>query len=652
MEIKRKNKVFESKIEEKDQRWHTRNRITLVFGSNETEKLNTYLYDENKKIHFQELDFHQAKSKAIEELIDNCIDEFYRGNVTQINIELLNDGTKIIVEDNGIGFDVNKIVDVYTKYRTGSKFKDEDTDEKGFLNRTLGQNGMGAAATCLTADEFKVRVRQYNTKKEKTVLFIDGALKIKEEKPKPFKGHSGVRIEAILSKEVYKNNVIDKDLLRKRVIDLAYNNPGLIFLFNGEKIVSKRGIQELAALIEENNNYSFQPEYYIYNLEVTNQKIVKGRYDISFALTYNKEKYENEKYISFINSTPTYDGGFHHDKIKKIFTSIVKTKLEKIAKKEKIEIIDKDILMGMSFVVSIVMPNPRFESQTKRKLVKDLFLDKAIEELFENNVEKFLRRKPEFLEICLERASERNNSEILKEANKLNKKTNRIKVDKLLDANEKNNRRNCTIFICEGDSAIGGLRNSRDKLTQGGIALKGKPMNVLQSSTKDVIANKEFSDIMMAIGLNIADKNIDLDSLRFTNIVLLADSDVDGGHINTLLINFFYKYWKDLFKLGCIQVAKAPLFEVITKNDKRLFIESEEELLALQKDGKIQIKEIQRNKGLGEMSEDAWKFLLAKKEYTKIKINDAEDAANMINVCFGKDTQLRKNLLLAKPKKE
>jgi DNA gyrase/topoisomerase IV subunit B len=296
------------------------------------------------------------------------------------------------------------------------------------------------------------------------------------------------------------------------------------------------------------------------------------------------------------------------------------------------------------------MPNPRFESQTKRKLVRDVQLEKCLEELIQANIEKFFRRNPEFLEICIDRAKSRNTYEAIKDADKLSKKSGKVKVEKLLDANEKKERNKCTLFICEGDSAIGGLRSSRDKLLHGGISLKGKPMNVSQASMKDVLANKEFSDIMTAIGLSFSQK-ADKNNLRFSNIVFLADSDVDGGHINTLLTNFFYTYWPELFDQGMIQVTKAPLFEIITSSGKKLYAETEEELEHIKEDKRITIKDIMRNKGLGEMSEDAWKHLMSKKSFTKIKAPSVKEAKEMLEVCFGKDSQARKDLLLAKNKK-
>jgi DNA gyrase/topoisomerase IV subunit B len=650
-EVKRKSKkIKEAAIEEKDQRWHTRNRITLVFGSNDIENLFTYLYDKDLNIEFKELEFHQAKSKAIEELIDNAIDEYYRGHVSQIRVTLSDDGKTVSVEDNGIGFSLDKIKDVYTKFRTGSKFKDEEVDEKGFLHRTLGQNGLGAAASCLTADLFKATVKHYNTRKQKTVEFLDGALKAKESSIKPFSGNSGVKVEIVLSNEVYKNNIINKDLLRKRIIDLSFNNPGLSFYFNGEKFLSKKGISELAQLVNKQTGQTLGEQSFLTELTTSKGTKAKGKYDISISLTYDKKNYDKEKFISFVNSTPTYDGGFHHDRVKRLFINLTKEKLERIAKKEKIDIVDNDITTGMSFIISIVMPNPRFESQTKRKLVRDVQLEKCLEELIQANIEKFFRRNPEFLEICIDRAKSRNTYEAIKDADKLSKKSGKVKVEKLLDANEKKERNKCTLFICEGDSAIGGLRSSRDKLLHGGISLKGKPMNVSQASMKDVLANKEFSDIMTAIGLSFSQK-ADKNNLRFSNIVFLADSDVDGGHINTLLTNFFYTYWPELFDQGMIQVTKAPLFEIITSSGKKLYAETEEELEHIKEDKRITIKDIMRNKGLGEMSEDAWKHLMSKKSFTKIKAPSVKEAKEMLEVCFGKDSQARKDLLLAKNKK-
>ena len=249
MSDKRPKKIKEAEIESKDQRWHVRNRLSLVFGSNDTEDLETYLYTD-KGVQFQTVKFHQAKSKAIEEILDNCIDEYYRGHVTQIDTVLSDDGQEITISDNGIGFPLDKVKQVYTEFRTGSKFKDEEVDEKGFLFRTLGQNGLGAAATCLTSDEFEVTVKHYNSKLEQTYRFFDGALKVTQTKAKSFSGASGVSIRLRLAKEVYKNTKIDFQLLRKRIIDLAYNNPGLTFKLNQEVFLFKKGLFELAQRID------------------------------------------------------------------------------------------------------------------------------------------------------------------------------------------------------------------------------------------------------------------------------------------------------------------------------------------------------------------------------------------------------------------
>ena len=223
------------------------------------------------------------------------------------------------------------------------------------------------------------------------------------------------------------------------------------------------------------------------------------------------------------------------------------------------------------------------------------------------------------------------------------KKAKKQRVEKLLDANERRERHLCTLFICEGDSAIGGLRSARNKLYQGGIALKGKPMNVMQASINDVINNQEFLDIMASIGLTIGQK-AEVKDLRYSKIVFLADSDVDGGHINTLLVNFFFTFWPEMFEQGAIQFAKAPLFEVITDKET-LFVESDEQLERLKKTS-VKIREIQRNKGLGEMSPEAFKHTLSRDEFCKITVDDMSSAKHTLDICFGKDTNLRKELLL------
>lgn len=643
-EVKRKgSKVKEALIESKDQRWHCRNRVSLVFGSNDIEDLDTYVYTKDS-IEFKTVKFHQAKSKAIEEILDNSIDEFYRGHVTEIHVDLAADGKVVSVQDNGIGFPLAKIKDVYTEFRTGSKFKDEEVDDKGFLYRTLGQNGLGASATCLTSDSFKATVKHYNSKKEQTYEFLDGAFKIKKTPEKTFKGPSGVKVELTLAKEVYKNQVIDKELLRKRIIDLAYNNPGLTFYFNDEKYFFKKGLFEFAQRIDANSAQLFGDEAFEYETTNVKNAKVKAKYDLHLSLCFDKKSDDKERMISFVNSTPTYDGGFHHDRIKRLFINAVKDKLERTAKKDKLTLVDNDVLAGFTFIIGIVMPNPRFESQTKRKLVRDTLLEKALETFMADGIAKFMRKNQELLDHILERARSRQRLMDLKDASKLAKKGKKQRVEKLLDANERKDRTKCALFICEGDSAIGGLRSARDKLYQGGIALKGKPMNVSQASIKEVLENQEFADIMSSIGLAIGQKAAPED-LRFTKIVFLADSDVDGGHINTLLTNFFFTFWPEMFEQGMIQIAKAPLFEVITDKGT-IYCESTNELETLKIRKDIKIKEIMRNKGLGEMSQDAFKHVLNRKEFTKISVKDMKASKSMLETCFGKESQLRKDLLI------
>lgn len=640
---RRGKKVQDAQIESKDQRWHCRNRVTLVFGSNHEEEIQTYLYQKDS-IKFQTVNFHQAKSKAVEEILDNCIDEYYRGHVTEVHCTLSEDGKTVTVADNGIGMPLKQVQKVYSEFRTGSKFKDEDVDEKGFLHRTLGQNGLGASATCLTADLFKVTVKHYNTKKEQTFTFTDGALKVKKSKAKPFRGASGVKVEIVLSKEVYKNNIVDKDLLKKRVIDLAYTNPGLTFYFNKEKYLYKKGLFELAQRVNPKTAQLIGDESFIHKGALAKGKKYKAAYDISFSLTVDLSSDDKEKFVSFVNSSPTYDGGFHHDRIRRIFINTIKDKLERAAKKQKISIADYDVVSGLTFIVGITMPNPRFESQTKRKLVKDSNLDKFIEKFMEKNMKKFLRNNPEYLEVVVDRAKVRHKFQELKDASKRGRKQKKIRVEKLLDANERKQRDQCTLFICEGDSAIGGLRSARDKLYQGGIALKGKPLNVAQASIKDILNNQELSDIMASVGLTIGQKP-DPSLMRYSKVVFLADSDVDGGHINTLLTNFFFSYWPELFEMEAICIARAPLFEVIT-DAGTLFVESPAELESVKNKKTIKIKEIQRNKGLGEMSTEAWKYVLGRDKFTAITTNNAADSKEMLEVCFGKDTGPRKDLLM------
>jgi DNA gyrase subunit B len=632
----------EAIIEKKSQRWHSRNRVELTFGSNSIEGLKTHTY-KDKELVFSEFQFHQAKNKAIEEIIDNSIDEYLRGNVKHIKVTLSEDRETITIEDDGIGFDVSKIVPVYSEYRVGSKFGDNESDENGYLSRTLGQNGVGSSATCLTSDLFEVTVRHKSKKKEKTVVFVDGANKIKEKRTKKFSGKSGVKITLKLSPEVYGDALLDESYIRKRIIDLSYINPGLKFTFNKEVFFTKKGLEELIPLLPSHKgNYLVKRYQHTYVTKDSKKKPVKGLIDLDILTFFNKKSAEREEFISFVNSTPTFDGGYHHDKVRRFFINSIKDKLKKEAKRQKIDISDLDICMGMVFVINLVIPNARFESQTKRKMVKHSFLEKAIESAMGESMSLFFRRNKDFLEQVIERAKKRKQQDFLKEASKLAKKSRKKKVAKLLDANARKDRSKCQLFICEGDSAIAGLRSSRDQETQGGIPLKGKPLNVLSCDIKDVIKNQEYQDIISAIGLDLS-KSSDREEMRFPEIVFLADSDVDGGHINTLLINFFFKFWPELFKNGQVKLAKAPLYELET-NKGLLFCSTDSELEKLKSKKSLKIKRINRNKGLGEMSREAWDYLMKETEYQTLLIDDESEIQKVLSICFSKDSGPRKEL--------
>jgi DNA gyrase/topoisomerase IV subunit B len=427
-------------------------------------------------------------------------------------------------------------------------------------------------------------------------------------------------------------------------MDLAYNNPGLKFVLNGESFLFKKGLFELAQRIRPEFAQTLGDENIVIETQNSKNQLVKAKITISLSVSFDPESEERERFISFVNSTPTFDGGYHVERVKRNFVAAVKEKADRLLKKEKVTVMDHDVLQGMVFVLGIIMPNPRFESQTKRKLVRDHTLEKALDSFLSEGVEKFVRKNKEYVDIVAERAQARHRMQELKDASKQGKKQKKQRVDKLLDANERKDRSKCMLFICEGDSAIGGLRSSRDKMIQGGIALKGKPMNVSQATIKDVLNNQEFADIMASIGLTIGEK-VDIPKLRYSKIIFLADSDVDGGHINTLLTNFFFTYWPEMFSMGMVHIAKAPLFEVITDKGT-IYAETEEELEKVKLRTDIKVREIQRNKGLGEMSPEAWKHVVTRKVFTVITVEDMLATKNILNVCFGKESQLRKDLLI------
>ena len=482
----------------------------------------------------------------LKETIDNSIDEFVMGSGKTIEISI--QGDKVMVRDYGRGIPLGKVVDVVSKMNTGGKY-----DTRAF-KKSVGLNGVGTKAVNALSAYF--RVESTRDGKSKTAEFQVGELK-NEELLEETSRRRGTKItftpdESIFKKYRYRNEYVER-LLKNYV----YLNPGLTILFNGEKYFSENGLKDL---LEDNNSIE-DMLYPIIHL--------KGN-DIEVAITHSKTQY-SEEYHSFVNGQHTTQGGTHQSAFRE---SIVKTIRDFYGKNYEASDIRKSIISA----ISIKVMEPVFESQTKTKLGSTDMGGKLptvrtyINDFVGKQLDNYLHKNSEVAEkiqrkIMMAEKERKELSGIRKLARERAKKAS-LHNKKLRDCrihlgDMKNDRRlDSTLFITEGDSASGSITKSRDVNTQAVFSLRGKPLNSYGMSKKIVYENEEFN--LLQAALNIEES---MEDLRYNNIVIATDADVDGMHIRLLLITFFLQFFPELIKEGHLYILQTPLFRVRNKKE-------------------------------------------------------------------------------------
>ena len=515
----------------------------------------------------------------IKEVIDNSIDEYVMGAGKTIEI-FLKDKT-ITVRDYGRGIPLGKVVDVVSKMNTGGKY-----DSRAF-KKSVGLNGVGTKAVNALSSHFKVQ--SIREDQSKIAEFEQGNLVI-DEKILPSSLRKGTKVsftpdEAIFSHYKYRNEYIIK-----MIKNYVYLNTGLTIIFNGEKYYSENGLKDL---LEEN----ISEEDMLYPIIH-----LKGE-DIEVALTHSKTQY-SEEFHSFVNGQHTTQGGTHQNAFRE---TIVKTIREFFGKNYE----PSDIRKSIVSAISIKVMEPVFESQTKTKLGStemggDLPTVRTfINDFIKTNLDNYLHKNPDTAEQIQRKImqAERERKDLsgirklarerAKKASLHNKKLRDCRVH--LNEMKKDNRLDSTLFITEGDSASGSITKSRNVNTQAVFSLRGKPLNSYGMSKKIVYENEEFN--LLQAALDIEDG---IENLRYNNIVIATDADVDGMHIRLLLITFFLQFFPELIKEGHLYILDTPLFRVRDKKDTHYCYSEAEKQAAIQKlKGK---PEITRFKGLGEIS--------------------------------------------------
>ena len=557
----------------------------------------------------------------LKEVVDNSIDEFAMGIGSKIVINI--DENVVSVRDYGRGIPLTKLVDVSSKMNTGAKY-----DSEAF-KKSVGLNGVGIKAVNALSDRFVIE--SYREGEVKRVEYCRGLI-TEEFEIEPNKEKNGVMVKFHADNEVFGKYSYIADYVETMARHYSYLNSGLVILLNGQKFHSSKGLYDLLS-----ENMSGDGLYPLIHLN--------GE-DIELALTHGKQY--GEEYYTFVNGQHTTQGGTHLAAFKE---AIVKTIRDFYKKDFDVS----DIRTSVIAAISIKVQEPIFESQTKTKLgskdmgpdgpsVRNFIFDFVTEKL--NN---YLHKNPDTSELLyrkiIESEKERKAMSGIKKLARDRAKKSSLHNKKLRDCRihfeSKDERKSeSSIFITEGDSASGSITKSRDVNTQAVFSLRGKPLNSYGLTKKIVYENEEFN--LLQAALNIEEG---IDNLRYNNVIIATDADVDGMHIRLLLLTFFLQFFPDLVRMGHVYILQTPLFRVRNKKNTRYCYSDEERLDAINKLGPK--PEITRFKGLGEISPDEFKHFIGKDirlEPVRMTKNDSVD--EILKYYMGKNTPERQEFII------
>ena len=559
----------------------------------------------------------------LKEVMDNCIDEFMMGEGNKIEINV-KEGV-VSIRDYGRGIPLGKVVEVVSKMNTGGKY-----DSEAF-KKSIGLNGVGTKAVNALSINFKVTA--FRDGQSKTAEFSKGEL-IKEHKLTSSNEKNGTLVEFRPDDTIFKKYHFVHEYLDRMIWNYAFLNTGLKLYLNKQEYKSDNGLKDLLE-----KNITGEIIYPIIHL--------RGE-DIELAITHSNEHY-SEEYYSYVNGQYTTQGGTHQVAFRE---ALVKT-IREFYKKE---FEPSDVRKSIVAAISIKVQEPIFESQTKTKLGSSEIapggqsVRSFVNDFIKQHLDNFLHKNPETakaieLKIIANERERKELSGIQKLARERAKKSSlhnkklrdcRTHLDDVKDIR----RLETTLFICEGDSASGSITKTRDVNTQAVFSLKGKPLNCFGLGKKVVYENEEFNLLQSA--LNIEDG---LEELRYNNVVIATDADVDGMHIRLLLLTFFLQFFPDLVKSNHVKILQTPLFRVRNKKETAYCYSDQERKAAIAKLGPK--PEITRFKGLGEISPDEFKHFIGKDiRLEPVLLDQKSSISELLNYYMGKNTQGRQDFII------
>ena len=567
----------------------------------------------------------------LKETIDNSIDEFKMGAGKKIEVTI-EDNRRVSVRDYGRGIPQGKLVEAVSKLNTGGKY-----DSKAF-KKSVGLNGVGIKAVNALSTRFEVR--SYRDGKVRDVIFERGVLQ--SDTTEDSSEETGTYIyfepdDTLFTGFSFQNQFVE-NLLR----NYTYLNTGLTFVYNGQRIVSRHGLEDLLK-----DNMTSEGLYDIIHL--------KGE-DIEIAFTHTNQY--GEEYYSFVNGQHTTQGGTHQSALKEHLARTIKEFYNK-------NFDYSDIRNGLVAAIAINVEEPMFESQTKTKLGSNNMwpaipqenkpagpsINKYVGDFVKTEVDNYLHKNPLVAEVMLQKIqdSEKERKAIAgvtklareraKKANLHNRKLRDCRYH-LSDGKGKEQEAESCIFITEGDSASGSITKSRDVNTQAVFSLRGKPLNSYGLTKKVVYENEEFN--LLQAALNIEDG---MEGLRYNKVIVATDADVDGMHIRLLMITFFLQFFPDLIKKGHVYILQTPLFRVRNKKKTTYCYTEEERIRAISELGPN--PEITRFKGLGEISPDEFRHFIGKDmRLEPVSLRKTDSVKDMLEFYMGKNTMERQNFII------
>ena len=567
----------------------------------------------------------------LKEVMDNSIDEFKMGAGKRIEVTI-EDSLRVSVRDYGRGIPQGKLVEAVSKLNTGGKY-----DSKAF-KKSVGLNGVGIKAVNALSNRFEVR--SYRDGKVRIAIFEKGTLlsDVTEDSTE----ESGTYIFFEPDATLFLNYSFQNQFVETLLRNYTYLNTGLTFIYNGQRIVSRHGLEDLLK-----DNMTSEGLYDIIHL--------KGE-DIEIAFTHTNQY--GEEYYSFVNGQHTTQGGTHQTALKE---HIARTIKEFYNKNQEYA----DIRNGLVAAIAIDVEEPMFESQTKTKLGSNNMwpaapqehkpagptVNKYVGDFIKTEVDNYLHKNPLVAEVMLQKIqdSEKERKAIAgvtklareraKKANLHNRKLRDCRYH-LSDGKGKDQETESCIFITEGDSASGSITKSRDVNTQAVFSLRGKPLNSYGLTKKVVYENEEFN--LLQAALNIEDG---IETLRYNKVIVATDADVDGMHIRLLIITFFLQFFPDLIKKGHVYILQTPLFRVRNKKKTSYCYTEEERVKAIEELGPN--PEITRFKGLGEISPDEFKHFIGKDmRLEQVSLRKTDLVKELLEFYMGKNTMERQNFII------